>query len=101
MNKLTENIISQENERLSDKLEVEKRLNQYYKTALITLDSYIRKLDEAMATPERIEEDTKAVGGFVSDLYLSETQETIIDKAIKIIEDCRKTHTPLENTEKR
>ena len=49
---------------------------------LIELHYLISKLDEAMATPERIEADTKAVGGFVSSLDLTETAEQIINRAI-------------------
>ena len=43
------------------------------------------RLDEAMASPERIAEDTRLVGGFVSGLDLIETAEQIVDRAIAII----------------
>jgi hypothetical protein len=52
---------------------------------LVDLMILIEKLDEAMASPERIAADTKAVGGFVSTLDITETAEEIILRAIERI----------------
>ena len=40
------------------------------------------RLDEALATPERIAADTAAVGGFVSGLNLTYTEGDVVDRAI-------------------
>jgi hypothetical protein len=52
-------------------------------SALHQFDVLLEQLDEAMASPEEIERDTKAVGGFVSGLNLTYGAETILKKAIK------------------
>lgn len=49
------------------------------------LNRKIEELDEAMADPERIYQDTELVGGFVSSLDLTKTAEEIIDRAIRAI----------------
>lgn len=56
---------------------------------LIKLHQWIAKLDEAMASEERIALDTRAVGGFVSSLDVTETAEEIIQRAIKALDRCR------------
>lgn len=56
---------------------------------LIQLHQWIAKLDEAMASEERIAMDTRAVGGFVSNLDITETAEQIIQRAIKALDKCR------------
>lgn len=55
--------------------------------ALKEMDRLIERLDQAMATKERIAQDTLHAGGFVSSLNLAETAEQIVDRAIMIIED--------------
>jgi hypothetical protein len=45
------------------------------------------KLDEAMASPERIREDTYYCAGFVSGIDIIYTAEEVIDRAIKIIKE--------------
>ena len=59
------------------------------KKAYISLMLSVERLDKAMATPERIKEDTRLVGGFVSTLDLLETAEEIIDRAIKMLRKYR------------
>ena len=55
---------------------------QPLRDALILNNRLFKKLDEAMANPERIKQDTEAVGGFVSTLDLTETAEEIVARAI-------------------
>lgn len=59
--------------------------NTHLKEALKHQAGLFQKLDEAMATPERIETDTRLVGGFVSSLDLTETADQIVDRAIAIL----------------
>ena len=47
----------------------------------------VEKLDEAMASPQRIAADTVEVGGFISGLDLTETAEDIILRAIERIKN--------------
>lgn len=42
----------------------------------------VEQIDEAMASRERIEEDTRLVGGYVSTLYHTETAESILVRVI-------------------
>lgn len=59
--------------------------NELMKEALKENARLFERLDKAMASPERIADDTRLVGGFVSGLDLTYTAEEIIDKAITII----------------
>src|SRR5687767_11914839 len=52
-------------------------------SAVLGFEVAIEKLDEALASPEQISEDTRIVGGFVSSLNLVETEDQIVDRAIK------------------
>lgn len=60
---------------------------EWLQNCLRDSDKLIIKLDKAMATPERIEQDTAMVGGFASSLDLTETAEQIVDRAIVKIKD--------------
>lgn len=65
------------------------KVNQL-KKAIMEQDKLFEKLDEAMASPERIKKDTVHVGGFVSLLNLTETADEIVDRAcgrIKALND--------------
>ena len=53
------------------------------------LNRAIARLDEAMATPERIEEDIRLVGGFASSIDLTETAEDIVERAIQRFNDLK------------
>lgn len=74
------------------KLEVEalKAFTEQMRKGWIKRDFLIEQLDEAMASAEQIAEDTALVGGFVSGLDLVETDEQIINRAIKIIKSVQK-----------
>ena len=71
---------------LFEELQRQKEFNRQMKEGWIRRDIVIGKLDEAMASPEQIAEDTRLVGGFVSSLDLNETDEQIINRAIALIE---------------
>lgn len=51
--------------------------------ALHEYDILLEQLDEALASPEEIERDTKAVGGYVSGLNLTYGANTVLKKAIE------------------
>jgi len=61
--------------------------NKSMKEALIHMTAQFERLDEAMASPERIAEDIRQVGGFVSGLNLLYTEDEIVDRAIAIIKE--------------
>jgi len=75
-----------------------KQKNELLTNELRTLNRLIRKLDEAMASPERIEEDIRLVGGFVSGLDLVETAEEIIERAIKQLNISKQKEQKVEKT---
>ena len=70
------------------------------KKALSDHDELFMKLDEAMASPEQIAEDTKLVGGFVSSLYMFETEEQIVNRAITHIQRHRKQMETIDEARK-
>jgi len=65
----------------------------------IARDFLLTRLDEAMASPERITEDTAIVGGFVSGLDLTETDEQIIGRAIKLLGERAEVEAEVERCE--
>jgi hypothetical protein len=58
-------------------------------------DRLFEKLDEAMASPERIAQDTAAVGGFVSGLDMTYTAEEIVNRAVIHLEPEKDDHRRL------
>jgi hypothetical protein len=72
---------------LEEKLRLSKACEERYRKALIENHVLFCGLDEAMATPERITEDTKIMGCFVSGIDLIYTAEDVIERAIKIIKE--------------
>lgn len=78
-------------------LEVRKATLANVREALRNMDRLVERIDEAMASPERIEEDTRLVGGFVSTLNLTETAESILERAISTLRE--RTAEQLERTE--
>jgi hypothetical protein len=83
--KTREETLQEEIEELKKKIEWYKWHHDKFRNGLIEDAKLFEKLDEAMATPERIEEDTRYVGGFVSGIDMVYTAEDVIDRAIKII----------------
>lgn len=81
-----------ETERLRVELEVRKESVSNLREALRNMDRLVERIDKAMASPERIEEDTRLVGGFVSTLNLTETAESILERAISVLTE-RATET--------
>ena len=71
--------------RESDKARAER-----FKKALIENARLFEKLEEAMASPERIKEDIAYCGGFVSAIDLVCTAEEVIDRAIVVIKLAQK-----------
>lgn len=59
------------------------------RTALREQGRLFERIDEALATPERIERDRQTVGGFVSGLNLTETAEQIVRRALAQLADAR------------
>ena len=57
----------------------------FLRDALKEHNRLFEKLDEAMASPDRISRDTAMVGGFVSYLDITETAEEIVNRAIAIL----------------
>lgn len=71
------------------------------KEALIRHDKLFEKLDEAMATPERIALDVKIIGSFFSGLHITETEDDIVERAVKRIKQVPSSLIPgLEEAEK-
>jgi hypothetical protein len=66
-------------------LGAEQMLVERHKT-LKHQNALFEKLDKAMATPERIAQDTALVGGFVSSLDLTETAEEVVARACARLE---------------
>jgi hypothetical protein len=61
--------------------------NEQMREALKAYMNAVEWLDENMATPKQIAEDTRMVGGFVSSLDLLETETQIIDRAVARIRE--------------
>lgn len=69
----------------------ERAHNKLMREGWIRRDYLLEKLDEAMASKDQIKSDTECVGGFVSGLNLTATDEGIINRAIKIIEKSKRS----------
>lgn len=75
----------------TDRLRAE---NADLRDALRENDRLFEKIDEALATPERLREDAEVVGGFFSGLHLSTTADEIVDRVCAEVADLRSRAIP-------